>query len=648
MRLERHALGPRVYLLGWRIHEWHLGAAVLGALALLDGTGILNGGLFEYVLAIVGLWLVVKDWRDVTASGRDTGAWRLGMHRPPSLIRPAHRGDWVPALAAGIVAATAIASLISALTPGVGWRGHEVAGLGIVHLAAIFHAAVIPTAAVLLACSYSLWRRRARAWQIGLVLLVLLGAFNLVKGLDFGEGILSFLAAGLLWWARDSFVVPPGRIPVRGSVAAAAGLVAATVVLATAAVASSASGRPSGVRVVWTTFDLLTWQPAPLRFTDEFRFVPQAVGTLGVLGLLAGAWLVFRPLAPPTALPDEEERHLARDLVQAYGSDTLAYFKLREDKHYFWTRERDAFLGYRIENGVLLVSGDPVGSNDASEVLIREAYDYAERHSLRFGVVGASEDYAERYRRAGLKTLYIGDEAIVHPATFTLEGRAIRKVRQSVSRLQRLGFCVEFLRGDALDPELTCELEAISAAWRGGRPERGFSMALDRLGGPLQHDTWFAVVRAPDGNPAGFLQVVPTFGRAAMSLALMRRLPSAPNGLMEFMIVRTIQRLAQDGTDELSLNFAAFGRLLRAPRTRPEAALGRLLRIADRWFQVERLYRFNAKFSAHWRPRYLAYQSYTSLPRTALAVIWAEGQAAKPTFRRPTPGRAEAWEASNQ
>ena len=642
IRVERHALGPRVYVAGWRVHEWHLGTAILAALvvaALADGV---TGGVGPYLAATVGAWLVAKDWRDLTRSGRDTAAWRLGIHRRPTLVQSPRREDWVPTVAAAMVAATAVASIISAVTPNVAWRGHVIAQLGIVQLAAVFHAAVIPIAAALLLTSYSLWRRRTRAYRLGFVLLVVLGILNLVKGLDFEEATLSFAAAGLLWWARDSFVVRPSRIPVRGSLGAAALLLASTAALAAAAVASSASGRPSMGLVARTTVDLLTWEPAPLAFRDEFQFVPQAIGCLGVLSVLAAAWVLFRPLPAPRDLPDEEERHLARNAVRLHGSDTLAYFQLREDKHYFWTLDRQGFLAYRIENGVLLVSGDPVASAGDGESLIREAYQYAEQHSLRFGVIGASADYAGLYRRLGFKTMYVGDEAIVAPAAFSLDGRSIRKVRQSVCRLERLGYRAEFLDGGDVQPALKAELQAVSAAWRGEVAERGFSMALDRLSGPMLDDTLYALARDPEGAVVGFLQLVPSYGRAALSLGLMRRLPDTPNGLMEFLVVRTIQHVSDEGIDELSLNFAAFGRLLRSPAGGVERVAGRLLRIADRWFQVERLYRFNAKFSPAWQPRYLVYQSYTSLPRTALAVMWAEGQAPRPTLPRPIRGAARA------
>jgi lysyl-tRNA synthetase class 2 len=590
------------------------------------------------MVGFLGTWLIAKDWRDLTGAQRDTGAWRLGFHRPPSDLRPTRRGDWVPKLAALVVAGTAVASFISAVVPNMGWRGHLLGSLTIVHVAAVFHAAVIPVSSALLVCSVYLWRRRSRAWKLAFGLLLVLGAFNILKGPDIAEALLSFAAGGLLWWGRDSFAVRPERIPVQASVVGAAALLVTMLGLCTVAVVASAPGRPSVSLVLRTTADLLLWEPSPIRFRDEFARLPEAIGVVSILGIVGVAWLLFRPLAPPLRLPEEEERLRAREVVALHGTDTLSYFKLRADKHYLWSDDGSSFVGYRIENGVFLVSGDPVGRPQAVPALISRALDYAESHSLRFGIVGASTALAELCRGAGLRSLYIGDEAILNPCTFSLEGRPIRKVRQSVSRLEKAGVSVEMQELGNATPELLAKLDAVSATWLGEGQERGFSMALDRLGGQLQHDSLLVVGRGPSGAVCGFLQLVPGQGGKSMSLALMRRLPDAPNGLTEYLIVRAIDHLRQCGVHELSLNFAAFGRYLRDPENAAERLFARLLRTGDRWFQIERLHRFNAKFFPAWQPRYLVYQTLTSLPRTALAVLWVEGQAPKPRL----PERASA------
>ena len=158
-------------------------------------------------------------------------------------------------------------------------------------------------------------------------------------------------------------------------------------------------------------------------------------------------------------------------------------------------------------------------------------------------------------------------------------------------------------------------------------------MAMDALDG--QHaDSVVIVARDDTGAARGFLHFVPTYGRPAMSLSYMRRDRTAPNGLTEYLVVQAIELLRERDVEEMSLNFAAFARYLHNPRNRRERLFARLLSVANDWFQIESLYRFNAKFSPRWEPRYLLYEgSVLGLPRTGLAAMWVEGQLPKPRRR---------------
>ena len=137
--------------------------------------------------------------------------------------------------------------------------------------------------------------------------------------------------------------------------------------------------------------------------------------------------------------------------MREYGHDTLAFFKLREDKHYLFNPERTAFLGYRVESGVLVISGDPVGARQAVESLIPATVRFAEQRALRLAALGVSTEGRALFEQAGLRALYIGDEAIVETERFNLEGRAIRKVRQSVSRLRNAGYTAPIPELGSLD-----------------------------------------------------------------------------------------------------------------------------------------------------------------------------------------------------
>jgi lysyl-tRNA synthetase class 2 len=512
----------------------------------------------------------------------------------------------VPALAAAATFAIGLVNLASALTPNVAWRGHLLLQAVPIDDVPLFHAFAAPLSVGLVVCSFALRRRRRRAWMLAFGLLVLLGALDVAKGLDVEEALVSWAGAALLWRARDAFSVEHEPVAGLRILGAAAGLSAAAVGL----LVWLASGRADDGVVLHETVRLFAFTDSSSVLTDELAWLPAVVGTLTVGLILAFAWMFFRPRRPPCALPDAGSRRHAAELVRAHGQDTLSYFKLRRDVQYLFSRDRRAFLAYRVENGVLVVSGDPVGPPDALRGLIDDARSFAFAHDLRLGVVGASAALAALWRSAGVNAMYIGDEAIVDTG-FSLEGRDVRKVRQSVSRLEKAGFDVEVRDVAALGRGERDELGELGERWLDGEPERGFAMAMDDIDAGV-----VAVARDDEGRTRALLHFVPSPGRAAMSLSSMRRDRATPNGLMEFAVVRTLEALRERGIDEVSLNFVAFGRL------RSRRVLRRVLAVGDRWFQIESLYRFTAKFKPRWEPRYFVFDAFT---RSGFAVLRTEG-----------------------
>ena len=591
-----------MYVLGRRIHEWHLGAAlVVGALigVALDAWDV---SPIAGVVGGIGIWLVVKDWRDIVPSRRDSAAWQFGLHRPAAPLRSIRRGEGLPALTGAIAFSVGLVNLASALTPTIAWRHHLLLQLEPVAAVPLFHTLAVPLSTALIVVAFYLRARRHRAWQLALVLTVLLGVNALLKDLDFEEALLSWSAAALLWWGRDAFYVrhrPVGR---------ASPLLLA---LGLAAVGS---------------VSFLAWNTASLELREELAWGPVAIGTAGLAAIAGLAYLLFRPLGSPPELPCSEERRVAGELVRRYGHDTLAFFKLRQDARYRFNADDSAFLGYRVANGVMVISGDPVGSRSGLDELVRDVCAFAEVRGLRVAVLGASHRLLPLYEKAGLRALYLGDEAIVETGSFSLEGRSIRKVRQSVSRVEAAGYTAEVRDYDELDEATLAELEHVSARWRRGAPERGFTMAMDTLRGA--HQAGSAVVLARDGEDRvrAFVHLVPTYGRPAMSLSLMRRDHDTPNGLMEFVVVRAIQLLRGRGVEEVSLNFAAFARWSTRPSGQVEWALGHAVSLANPFFQIESLRRFNDKFGPRWEPRYLVFEHRRGLPRVGLAVLRVEGQ----------------------
>jgi lysyl-tRNA synthetase class 2 len=177
------------------------------------------------------------------------------------------------------------------------------------------------------------------------------------------------------------------------------------------------------------------------------------------------------------------------------------------------------------------------------------------------------------------------------------------------------------------------EIELVLERGREGAPERGFSMAMDSIRGPHYDETLVVLARDEGDAIRGVLHFVPCYGRSAASLSFMRRDPSTPNGLTEFLVVKAVELLRERGLKEISLNFAAFAKWMHSPNKRHERVLGKLVALGNPFFQIESLFRFNAKFFPRWEPRYLVYEGALGLPRAGIAALWAEGQLWKPAFR---------------
>ncbi len=550
-----------------------------------------------------------------------------------------------PRLAAIAAALVGVVNVASALTPGIRWRGHLLLNFEPVEAVRVFHAFALPIGMALLLVAPYLWRRRRRAWRAAVALMLLLGMLDLLRGLEFEETLLTWGAAGLLVYSEPGFAVHHDDLTLRSAIWRVP-LLGGFALGITALAAWASEGHPSLTSVARETGDLLLWRSGPIHFTHHadllhhrFLWLPLSVHLVELGTLLAMAYVVFRPLTAPRALPGPTSRRAAADLVRAHGTDTLSFFKLRADQHYFFADDGRAFVGYRIENRVLLLSGDPVGPESAFRALLAELQEFAAARGLKLGAVGASEHIRPLYDELGLRTIYLGDEAILDLEAFSLEGRAIRKIRQSVSRLGKAGYSAEMHRVSALSLQTAQEVEAVVERGREGAPERGFSMAMDAINGPHGEETVVLLARDETNAIRGVLHFVPCYGRDAASLSFMRRDPGTPNGLTEFMVVKAAELLRERGIREMSLNFAAFAKWIHSPAGRTERILGKLIALGNPFFQIESLYRFNAKFFPRWEPRYLVYEGRLGLARAGVAAMWAEGQLPKPPFRRENGDR---------
>lgn len=498
---------------------------------------------------------------------------------------------------------------------------------------------LIGAGVLLLLLAAALARRKRRAWQLAVLVTGFIAAVHLTSIHQLGVGLAAAaLLAFLLATQREFHALPD---PVMGRWRAQAlivELVAAGVginVVILSAGRRYLVGAPTAGAELRQASLALVGLPGPIAFTNPVPAeLTTGVGMLfGLTALVAGMYFLLRSSEPAPSLSDGEAQHL-RALLRAHGQqDSLGYFTLRRDKSVVFSLSGKAAVTYRVLAGVALASGDPLGDAEAWPGAITAFLDRCRRYGWTAAVLGCSEHGATVWARHGLDALELGDEAVVHTVTFCLEGRAMRGVRQMAARARRAGYVVRVRRaGDVTCREHT-HLAELAHRWRGTGSERGYSMALGRLADSDDPDCVF-VTAERDGDVRALLQLVP-WGGDGLSLDLMRRDPAATDtGLNELMIADMVLACPAMGVRRVSLNFAVLRSALERGRrigAGPVARMwARLLRLASRWWQIDSLYRFNAKFHPDWVPRFVAFPAMRDLPRVGLAALEAEGFGGRP------------------
>jgi lysylphosphatidylglycerol synthetase-like protein (DUF2156 family) len=371
------------------------------------------------------------------------------------------------------------------------------------------------------------------------------------------------------------------------------------------------------------------------------RYASISLLAVGLSLIVVALYLLTRPvvdrrLSSGRAVVARRAAELrARDIVRRHGTGTLDYFALRDDKQWFF--HRDSLVAYAVFGGVCLVSPDPIGPFSERAHVWDSFRHFVDRHGWGLGVMGAGEEWLPTYQASGMRFVYIGDEAVVDPRQFSLDGGKMKGLRQAVNRVARYGYTARFLDPAHLDPEDAARMAELMAKSRRGEQERGFSMMLGRLFDPRDTGLLLTLVEGPDGAPVAMCQFVPSPAIGGFSLDLMRRDPGDhPNGLLDFALCSTIDHLKQMGMRGLSLNFAAMRSVLEG-----ETGDGVTQRV-ERWalrrlsgvLQIETLWRFNAKYEPRWLPRYVVFDSAEQFVPVVVQIMRAESLTEVPVIGR--------------
>ncbi len=479
----------------------------------------------------------------------------------------------------------------------------------------------------LVTSSLNIFKRKRRAFTCVLFLAAASVVFHLTKGIDYEEAAFSVVLLILLYAARRHFTVKSRTPGFKGS------LVRIGLALVIA-FAYGAAGfwllRPRhfgvnfhiGEAVHQTLLFLsLVGDPQVVPHTWYARWFVNSLYLITVTAFAYSGFALFRPVLYRYKA-HVRERAAARAIAVRHGISALDHFKTSDDKSFFFSPSRRTFLAYRVAANFAVVLGDPVGPEVEIEAIVTAFAQFCGDNDWGVAFYQALPGYREIYRRAGLKALKIGDEAIVDVCAFSLEGKSMKATRTAVRKLEKAGMEAHYIPAPAPE-QILDEIEEVSNEWLRipGRRERAFT--LGRFDRASIRSTALLLVResAAGGRVLGFANLIPSGRRDELTVDLMRRRPDAPNGIMDFLFVHLFLHAKEAGLSRFSLGMAPMAGFQEHERaSAEERAVHAFFQRLNFLFSFRGLRAYKAKFATRWEPRYVYYTHALQLPRLALAL----------------------------
>ena len=481
---------------------------------------------------------------------------------------------------------------------------------------------------LLLQLALGLARRKRLAWGLSILLL---SASSLHQQWALGHGreaALCGLIALLLVLAGPMFLASSDRPSVRGGVVVLLAALLFTVVYGVLGQIwlEHRAGRPFELTGAVLQTVSLFLEDTPVIAGLPGRAARELATSINALGWLTGSYALVQLLRPVVqrSTPSPRERARVAELVHAEGVLPLAPLALLGGKSYLLSACGTAALAYGQSGRGAIVLGGPIGSRQAAPALIGSFRELCRRQDWAPAFYQVRPDQLALFRSLGLRSLQIGEDAVVDLRCFSLAGAAGKRLRPALNKFQRLGYHVELLQS----PEAAAMvqlLKPVQTDWLGrmGGREKRFSVGFfceQAFAG-----AWVGLLRNAVGHVEAFVSLQVNNSAAEVSLDMMRSRSLLPSGAMDALFIGVMVELQHLGLLSFNLGLCALkGWMKPAHHPREVSMLLTLAQFLDRRYGLQGLQAFKQKFSPQWEPRYLVYGSRSDFPDVIRALMRLE------------------------
>ena len=515
-----------------------------------------------------------------------------------------------------------VVNIISALTPAIPERLRLLSDFIPFSITQFSNVAILLLGLVMMIASAFLLTGARNAWQMAMVVSALSLIGHLTKAIDYEEALVALLSIGILWYTRKAYFV-------RYDVTFQLKTVQKVIILLMALFMYSIAGfyllhaRHMDFDFSWSqsfhaalkAMTFMTDTLIPRTKTGHFFLYSIQFGSALVI---AYGFFSFYGASGKVAVVREEDRALATDILERWGTSSMDYFKLCQDKQFFFGESKDSFLSYSESKHYAVVLENPVGPNLAAKSKLLLSFEnYCAERGLRNFYYRVMEEDLSVYSQLKKQSIILGQEAIVDLINFSLEGAAKKSMRNVIRKIENSG-----IRFNGYNPPLKDgllqQLRAVSDEWleQEGHSEAGFSQGVFNAD-ELKKCTVLTVENA-ESKVLAFLNIVPSYKTGEITYDLIRKCSNSPNGVLDYLIIKMIAYSRDNEFKTLNMGLAPMAGVKGVNMNEQIMQFYR-----DHFKQASSfkgLFDYKNKFEPRWENRYLVYDQTFDLVRFPLVL----------------------------
>ncbi len=356
-------------------------------------------------------------------------------------------------------------------------------------------------------------------------------------------------------------------------------------------------------------------------FTTDKELVPYTrkatvfVDSLNILSAVAVGYIIislFQPIRAKFASQSSNRDH-ALELLDEHSYDSEDFFKVWPTDKSYYSGEQDeplhATIAYRVQRGVALVVGDPIGRKHDFGPLVDDFDEFCRLNDWLPSFIHIDEASLAFYEKRGFLQQKIGEEAVVNLAQFQETTAHNKYFRQIRNKFQKQGYTWELLQPPHAAAVIS-RVQEVSEDWltMPGRQERGFMMGY--FSEVYMQQCNLLVARDAAGTIQAFINQIPTYQETEANYDLLRHTKKALGNVNDYLMMSFIETAQQQGYQAINLGLCPLSGLTKQSDEKSviDSAMRFVYANGDRFYSFNGLHRFKAKYEPTWRSRYIAYK----------------------------------------